>query len=766
MWRLRAAFFFVAMSLISWTWAQTLTPAPTTAPAGETGPAFIAFGDSAGAQDADRVRSTLDVAKNRRSIDLLDDVHAAAPGAAAPGLPPELVAKLRPMYEKSIADLQKQIDSLDPVNDRETREQFVNALNQTKAALAGMEGQTPAAPAPASTTSVKPQQLKRPTVVERDLTLAEAIAGLDQMVRENADSAAIDGFKASPDYASAKRCAAAATAAMLQKRPIAAIAAMLRAHELEPQSAAHLINLAGLTTRLAMPRHTLALLDAAETLDQSANAAFGLNRQAIILNSRGMALVQLNKLAEAEAALRQAVALDPSMSEARVNLAHALWRQDDPKKKDEAVRFARWSKKRAIIKTAEEASAAPPEKSEPPAGTEKMTEEKFMAGLVADRHGRPPAAQVFDLSRGKKGALPTIKIPRTIGDGYAMYPKVKQLHEELLAESSKAGARMNQLETIMRNRERSGQMPSVSADRARDVFWYISHANTDPSLRALYWDQWRASMDIGVGTFGGQLTNPWASHELQKKHDAIMAASMSYDETCQQMTDATEPYHLSWLGPIKNYETAINRYARAAYRHQTALAANLYDPVHHEYAKLLIKQSINGRAMEFLAPLLTVTNYDQHFATGWGKGRVHGSAEDPAPGEYEEADACPAHLSGEYKVKVEVLFVEISGNCEKIGVELSAGAWIKGFAEVEVTFEGEISIFIGGAGEASAPGVPVTAGAKAGCFITITKDGDFVDAGFKTTTTSGIGVDVGVGGAGYEREIENVISFVPAFSSE
>ena len=77
---------------------------------------------------------------------------------------------------------------------------------------------------------------------------------------------------------------------------------------------------------------------------------------------------------------------------------------------------------------------------------------------------------------------------------------------------------------------------------------------------------------------------------------------------------------------------------------------------------------------------------------------------------------------------------------------------MKAFGEVECTYDGEVSIFVGGAVEGEIPFIGIVeTGAKAGAYVTIDFDKGVVDAGVKSTES----IKVGVGPVGIEREIEH-----------
>ena len=85
----------------------------------------------------------------------------------------------------------------------------------------------------------------------------------------------------------------------------------------------------------------------------------------------------------------------------------------------------------------------------------------------------------------------------------------------------------------------------------------------------------------------------------------------------------------------------------------------------------------------------------------------------------------------------------------------------KAFAEVESTWKGDKSIFVGSAVEAALPGGGPSAEAKSGFFVNVNAAGEVTDFGLKSSHSTG----VGVGPVGYEREVESTFSLMSVLSS-
>ncbi len=745
------------LGLFSSAQAQAELPPP---PEG-MGPVFRAMGDSSPLESDERIRSRLtnltqsmNLHPERRRFDAL-----AAPAAPAGegGIPPEVKAQMAAAFDEGIAQLQAELDKTSPKN-AEQRQQIEESLKMLRQQRAETLGQL--APAPAEVAEVA---LKRPAGRDEALSFDQAIAELRKVLSDNAEPAALAAFAASEDYRSAARSAKSAAAGLMDNRPMAALAGLLRAHELQPDNPTHLANLAGLCNRLALPRHALVLLAETDKMPKPVEAGGGLDGRTVVLTNRGHALIQLGRAAEAEPVLRKAMEIDPTLAEARANLAMALWQQDDPKKKEEAVRYARLARKRATVARPEDAAApAPPAK---PKSDGEFTLAKLQQVADAGREGRPASAStLFRTAGGKEANMPTIKIPRRIADGAELHPRLEAFYKDLQAKQSGIRTKKNEVEERIRQREQSGSISPILAQRHRDLTHYIAHPEWEPSLMDAYMDQYKAGTQRNIGTYGGQMENPWADEALQKREDEIWAMPPPKDINAL-MHEANEPVHGKWQGPIQNYAQSIGQWLKAKHRYQTALAANIGDPLLHADVQLLIESQAIGTQMDFVGTLLFVTGHDAHFVKLFGNGPGGpGETEDPVPGAITPPDKCGPGMRGEYTASVSTGPIEIGGNCDGIYFQLSTGEYVKAFSKFTYTFNsGDVTVFVGGAGEAGLPGTTVKTAARAGAYVTINNKGELVDAGVKMTRATSVGIDLVVAGVGYEREIETPFSIVAAF---
>jgi tetratricopeptide (TPR) repeat protein len=108
-----------------------------------------------------------------------------------------------------------------------------------------------------------------------------------------------------------------------------ALAALLAAHQNDPNNPMHLVNAAGAAALLGMPNEALALLDAADGLGGDFGSPMGLSGKAMALNNRGFALLQTGQWSAGQAVLTDALAQEPLLAEARTNLSTSFLCQGD-----------------------------------------------------------------------------------------------------------------------------------------------------------------------------------------------------------------------------------------------------------------------------------------------------------------------------------------------------------------------------------------------------------------------------------------------------
>lgn len=158
----------------------------------------------------------------------------------------------------------------------------------------------------------------------RKLTLAQATTSADTYLKRVAGADAMAKFRATPQYNSAGALPLLAAGAIASGSPGTALAAELRAHELQPKEPAHLENAAGVASAIGLPNEAIAFLDASLRLDSSKGVPMGISRQAADLTTRGYAELLRGQAGAAEQSLQSALAISPILNEeASMTLAAA-----------------------------------------------------------------------------------------------------------------------------------------------------------------------------------------------------------------------------------------------------------------------------------------------------------------------------------------------------------------------------------------------------------------------------------------------------------
>ncbi|MDO9496444.1 MAG: CARDB domain-containing protein, partial [Nocardioides sp.] len=132
------------------------------------------------------------------------------------------------------------------------------------------------------------------------MSLSAALAGARSFLSTTAGADALSRLESSGRASTPDKAEALAAAAVTQGSPGLALAALLKAHGLEPRNANHLVNAAALATSVGLPNEAIAMLDAAQTLDLR-RPAMGISQRAISMTVRGQALTMTGRESAARA---------------------------------------------------------------------------------------------------------------------------------------------------------------------------------------------------------------------------------------------------------------------------------------------------------------------------------------------------------------------------------------------------------------------------------------------------------------------------------
>jgi tetratricopeptide (TPR) repeat protein len=575
--------------------------------------------------------------------------------------------------------------------------------------------------------------------IPSNMTLAQALASAKQVVVDLAGTKAVAAFEHSATARSAVQSRAAAAGMFAGKKTVAALLALLRTNELEPNDPTTLSSISALLNILNRPKESLAMAKAADALRTAPDSPMGISGQAVLLNNEGHAMLELRRWADAERLLRQSATLSPELSEAKVNLAIALLCQQED---DEAVRFFR-------------------------AG---MYRRPYHLVQTSDQPGAqsiPEADQVLDVSHGANGMFPSVRIPPTWLENNGSFPDKAGLTQwdPLFQEYSDFMDRMWQLDKDLSAKVDWAHIDPKVFQRFSRILILGTTAYRQPQIAPLAAAERKAQDDLDqfIGSYGsfqdGKLAELYKSKdtwpECHGPNSSTEACDARWDTECSNF-NTTE--HSHWLPLMQAWDSAARTYYRANYRLWTAIVSNLADPLLHRIAYVELHRE---DWVMYYQELFNLSRWAEYL----GFSNCHPSSP-TADAELDQGSApttpaCPAFLKGvKFAVKIGD-FVKFSANCEQFGLEVASKSdvlWVGGFAEASYNFvKGTGTIFAGMKGGGKIPETNVSVSAKEGLYLTIGADG-IHDAGMRVSTTGSFGL---VGGPTVDMKgFQYDISFV------
>ena len=555
--------------------------------------------------------------------------------------------------------------------------------------------------------------------------LEKALANIDSALVAKVGKADVQAFERSADAKSTKRLEAAAVNALAAGTPAAALAALVRMHELEPKEASHLVGAASVATAVGMPREALGMLDAAERLDDRVPGAWGLNAKAVILANRGQALTSMGRFAEAEKVLAAARTLEPTLKEASQTATVATVCQN----KLPAAVFHR------------------------------------LKGI----HRDPP--KVEDDSLGIASGLRELQLPPTPNQGPDMHAfYVQQQGPDRFSDVTKHQERQNELQQTWDSK------PKTEAERKAGNRLLVAsyRASQKPAIEALektFFDKvdkvhatheafWCGDQACSEATTEVTGYRNEAREICEARSDAgVEDYGPCYDrEFSDRCIPATRIKHQQWLDEIQEAYDAGDAYQRALSKRISAIAARAKDPNLHRLILSGIEDHEDGSFFLVQQPAMFWTNNLRIDKEGCVEAPEPPPAVAPDPAEAQSPGACPDALKSTNAL-LDIGPVQLKFSCEQVQLAGSLGeGWIKGFGELTYDFRaGKISVFAGSQGEIGAG--PLKADFKSGLYLTVNNQG-IEDAGWRV----GPSVTVGSGPVEYNPSDTIDISFVGIFS--
>ena len=562
-----------------------------------------------------------------------------------------------------------------------------------------------------------------PAAKGKPLSLKSALAS----IRKKLPKGGWSRFAKSPAYKKAALAEQAAGAAVVGDSPGGALAALVRAHELEPREASHLLNAAGVANSVGMPAEALALADAGMSRDDGDATPMGIPRQAMALINRGNALVQLGRFKEAEQSLGAALGIEPLMSEAASGLAAAQACGG----KDPVPAFRR------SLKRQPEKGPLPPPEDEPPVD-------------VDEKHGK-----VTELRQIQWPAVPVNN------EAFSEYIKGFDNRE------SQVLIRRVDRDRELRDQLAADQIHPLHRERREALISYAHIAVDTPKRRQLqsaFFDAVDRTHEPGKMFVDGNAPTQYS--EWQDDAAEICKASEEDWDPCMtremrsRCVGPTKSKHSQWLDYMAEAERFGEELIREESLRASAVAANIKDPRAREVVELFIE----GQEQAILALLTQSGRY-------WSGATIAPRASDgthwcietplppsmPDPGEIEANK--PSPCEGDVK-SINLVWaigpVTLKASCEELAIEGSTEGWISAFGEVKYDYRGnKITVFGGAKGEIGVG--PVKGDFKSGVYVQVGADG-VQDVGWRV----GPSYTVGAGPAEFNPSSTIDMSFVGA----
>lgn len=546
------------------------------------------------------------------------------------------------------------------------------------------------------------------------MTLGAALTSARSFLSTTAGADALTRLGSSPLAATAGQAEALAATAVTKGSPGLALAALLKAHGLEPRNANHLVNAAAMATSVGLPNEAIAMLDAAQTLDLR-RPAMGISQRAISMTVRGQALTMTGRASAARGYFLAARAAAPLLSEADTGLATVEACDNEDAK---AARFLRKSRTRTQTPTRPD--------EEPPA-----------PGVGIDlSQGTPSTMRQLPIAETPRQAVVMKDVYDAIEASFhplidAQHAEEQALEDHLEAtDELRTRAEIRLRDGIISLVHGAGQHPAIKAKL--DAVWAIDDDLLD--LRNEFWGQGTHEAPYTYNTLAQQATEtcspPWQDADCFERE---MRA------TCGP---ALIGAHSQWRALMAQRRTAANDYFTALSTRMSAFASNLEDEEAHRLAILQIE------VMEWVTYAGLVS--EAQIWTQLVRVHEHHCVPDPEADamtpEDPEAAATKGNCPDALKATSFVLNLGptvVKVNCEKISQEIAGEVLPLLQAFVEVTYDfraGTVTVVAGAKGTGKLGGV-VENGFKSGVYVTAGTDGSLKDAGWRVgpSTTVGTG---------------------------
>lgn len=521
-----------------------------------------------------------------------------------------------------------------------------------------------------------------------------------------------------------------AVAGLTEGSPGLAMAALLRAHQLEPTNGRHLLNAAAIATSISLPNEALAFLDAAVGRTFLRPAA-GIPHQATAMVVRGNALIMLGKYAAAEPLFSQAKQMAPILTEPDVGLATiAACKGQDAL----AVRYLR----RSRIVSDEPVPTTPP---------------------VEDPERPEPEV---DITRGKPMPLRQLPLPGTPAQGVAMNDVYDGIQDGFSGEIQARNNEEAQIDQHLRETDEARTRAEIDRRDSIFVMIYRTHLEGDvEAAREAYEDKVDELVEMKEEFFGGGTGEVPYTYDVlaEAAHDACRGSGqpncflVEMNRTCRPKLNLA---HQAYLDGLEELQALGNTYLTTWSKRESGLAANLIDEEAHRKALLTIEGSEMAIYASIVQQAGAWTHYENLYRAECVDPLPAEVLNPPAAGEAESPGACQGALKA-MNLRAQLGPTSLKVSCERIEQSVTAEVipLLHLFLDVKYDFRtGHISVW---AGVKGGGGSLVDAGFKSGMYVKFDGQGEFVDTGWRV----GPSVNVGAGAAefgAYNGEIDMSIT--------
>jgi len=550
------------------------------------------------------------------------------------------------------------------------------------------------------------------------ITLQQALQNGWAYLTQQVGSANLAMFRNAAEVATPEGAQAFAFAAMSDRRPDGALAAMLHAHELEPQSPLILINAAGMFATLDMPNEAIALLDAAAALPEpvAAETPMGIPAAHLAANNRAYALLLQGRWQQAEAILDPLVQSGTDLSEARLNLSQAHLCQDED---EDAVRMYRLGARRFM-------------------GDEVKYKEIEEIRL--------PPTLTLNRSAGKLFTLPPLRTFQKPDQAESVYNFLNGLEQRSIARGAELIGLIDANVDARNQRPRPGPLTTA---RFNDIYTTAMRAMFEPDIEALY------QVAADKATRLAELHDDQSAEWLALIDD--YTDWNAYVDGCRSLLRSHVP---QWMAEYGEFEANLEAYTTAKYAAMTGAAANLADALNHEYVMLNIESEMENDVAWHMEPLHSYasTIYGEW---NWCEGFAEAIQTAESQAQYDWPDRCPDALT-RGKVGINILgMLQIRANCELFEVELSGPGLMTVFGQVTVNMRTKTTTFFAGGKIQSPPGMGRLS-VNEGFYVSVGENG-VKDLGMRVNSSADVGAGMVVGvidGPGMEFGVAAAVEYL------